>query len=126
MANRTPLDWQACLTEQEAKRLGGLTPGMVQHAFERLTWPASPLVVQPPNGRTLVNFDTNFYTTNAHPTTRTVTLIGQRVTIEATPTEYTWHFGGDGATVTCTTATSPPATPARRTPTSASPTATPA
>jgi hypothetical protein len=53
-----PLDWQACLTDQEAKHLGGLTPGAVQHAFESLAWPASPLVVQPPDGKTLVNFDT--------------------------------------------------------------------
>jgi len=88
-----PLDWQACLTDQEAQHLGGITPGAVQHAFERLAWPASPLVVQPPRGRTLVNFDTNFFTTNTHPTTQTVTLIGQSVTIEATPTQYTWHFG---------------------------------
>jgi hypothetical protein len=88
-----PLDWQACLTDQEAKHLGGLTPGAVQHAFESLAWPASPLVVQPPDGKTLVNFDTNFFTTNSAPSTRTVTLIGQRVTIEATPTQYLWHFG---------------------------------
>jgi hypothetical protein len=88
-----PLDWQACLTDQEAKHLGGLTPGAVQHAFEQLTWPASPLVVQPPHGRTLVNFDTNFYTTNTGPQTQTVTLIGQRVRIEATPVAYHWHFG---------------------------------
>jgi hypothetical protein len=88
-----PLDWQACLTDREAKHLGGLTPGAVRHAFERLTWPASPLVVQPPDGKTLVDFDTNFYTTNTAPSTRTVTLIGQRVTIEATPSEYLWHFG---------------------------------
>ena len=90
-----PLDWQACLTKQEARRLGGLTPGMVQRAFQRLRWPASELVVQPPEGRTLVNFDTNFYTTNTHPSTQTVTLVGQPVTIEATPTSYTWHFGDD-------------------------------
>ena len=95
-----PLDWQACLTKQEANRLGGLTPGMVQRAFRRLTWPASELVVQPPKGRTLVNFETNFYTTNTSPTTQTVTLIGQRVTIEATPTSYTWHFGDDGELTT--------------------------
>jgi hypothetical protein len=99
-ANPTPLDWQACLTEQEAKRLGGLTPRLVQRAFERLAWPASTIVVQPPDGKTLVNFDTNFYTSNTHPTGRTVTLIGQQVTIEATPTEYTWHFGGDGSDLT--------------------------
>lgn len=96
-ASPDPLDWQACLTDREAEHLGGITPGVVQHAFERLAWPASPLVVQPPHGKTLVNFDTNFYTTNTAPTTQTVTLIGRPVTIEATPTQYRWHFGsGDG------------------------------
>jgi hypothetical protein len=95
-----PLDWQACLTEQEARHLGGLTPAMVEHAFRRLSWPASQLVVQPPRGKTLVNFDTNFFTTNTQPSTRTVTLIGQQVTIEATPTEYTWHFGGTDGDLT--------------------------
>jgi hypothetical protein len=102
-ASTEPLDWQACLTNQEAKRLGALTPAVIESAFRRLAWPASPLVVQPPKGKTLVNFDTNFYTTNDHPTTQTVTLIGQRVTIEATPTVYTWHFGpgsGDRTTTT--------------------------
>jgi hypothetical protein len=92
-----PLDWQVCLTNREARHLGGLTPGAVQHAFQRLRWPASPLVVQPPDGRTLVNFDTNFYTTNTAPSTQTVTLLGQRVTIEATPTQYTWHFDSGGS-----------------------------
>lgn len=87
------LDWQACLTKREARHLGGVTPAMVERAFRRLAWPASELVVQPPKGRTLVNFDTNFYTANTQPTTRTVTLIGQRVTIEATPVSYTWRFG---------------------------------
>src|SRR5215212_9504759 len=99
-ADPDPLDWQACLTQQEASRLGGLTPGMVQRAFRRLAWPASRLVVQPPKGRTLVNFDTNFYTTNSGPTTQTVTLIGQPITIEATPTQYTWHFDDGGARTT--------------------------
>jgi hypothetical protein len=98
-----PLDWQACLTKQEAQHLGGLTPDLVEHEFQRLAWPASPIVVQPPHGRTLVNFDTNFYTTNTRPTTQRVTLIGQRVTIEATPTQYTWHFGADTADADLTT-----------------------
>jgi len=92
-ADPDPLDWQACLTEQEAQHLGGLTPGLVLRAFRRLSWPSSDLVVQPPHGRTLVNFDTNVFTTNTRPTTRVVTLLGQRVTIEATPTQYVWHFG---------------------------------
>ena len=95
-----PLPWQACLTDDEANHLGGVTPAMVQHAFKRLTWPSSPLVVQPPGGRTLVNFDTNFYTTNDHPTSQVVTLLGQRITIEATPVSYVWRFGEGEARAT--------------------------
>jgi hypothetical protein len=53
--------------------------------------------VQPPHGRTLVNFATNFYTTNTRPTTQTVTLLGQRVTVRGAPIAYTWHFDQDGA-----------------------------
>jgi hypothetical protein len=86
------LPWQACLGQDQANRINGLTPGFVRRAFRRLTWPSSALVVQPPHGTTLVNFETNFYTTNDHPTVQTVTLLRQRVTIEATPTRYTWHF----------------------------------
>ncbi|MGC4110755.1 MAG: hypothetical protein QM747_10105 [Nocardioides sp.] len=97
----TPLPWNACLTDDEAATLGVLTPGYAERAFRRLTWPSSTLVVQPPDGRTLVNFATNFYTDNTHPTTQTVTLLGQRVTVKATPTQYTWHFD-DNAELTTT------------------------
>lgn len=82
-----------CLTDAEAEELAVVTPAMVQRAMRRLSWPQSPLIVQPPNGRTLVNFATNFHTDNVAPTTQTVTLLGQRVTIKATPAEYHWHFG---------------------------------
>jgi hypothetical protein len=88
----TLLAWQACLTQDQADRINGLTPGFVERAFRRLTWPASPLILQPPGGATLVNLATNAYTTNDHPTTRTVTLLGVHLTIQATPTSYTWHF----------------------------------
>ncbi|TNM45157.1 hypothetical protein FHP29_04955 [Nocardioides albidus] len=70
-------------------------------AFKDLTWPASTLVIQPPDGLTLVNFDTNFYTTSTSPITQTVTLVKQQVTIEATPSQYHWTFG-DGETLTTT------------------------
>lgn len=86
-----------CLTESEAEELGQVTPGMVLAAFRRLSWPSSDLIVQPPDGRTLVNFDTNFRTDNDQPTTQRVTLLGQRIVIEATPSEYVWSFG-DGDT----------------------------
>ncbi|MEZ5194353.1 MAG: hypothetical protein R2734_19040 [Nocardioides sp.] len=86
----------ACLTDAEAGELGGLTPAMVAAAFQRLTWPEPELRVQPPDGETLVNFDTNFFTTLTEPSTQDVTLLGITVTIEATPQSYVWHFG-DGA-----------------------------
>ncbi|WP_157514855.1 PKD domain-containing protein [Nocardioides sp. J54] len=78
-----------------------LTTGHVRRAFAELKLPAGEMVVQPPDGLTLVNFDTNFYTTTIEPITRTVRLLGRRVTLEATPSRYTWTFG-DGQSLTTT------------------------
>ncbi|GAA1164225.1 hypothetical protein GCM10009606_47380 [Nocardioides aquiterrae] len=69
-----------------------VTPGLVARALRRIDLPASELSVQPPNGRTLVNFDTNFYTENGE-FTRTVTLLGQRVELRIWPARYGWRFG---------------------------------
>jgi len=88
---------EICVTPQEAVEVELVTPGRVLRAFRSLTWPRSDLTIQPPNGETLVNFDTNFYTDNTTPSTQSVTLLGRTVLIEATPTTYTWHFG-DGTT----------------------------
>jgi hypothetical protein len=77
-----------------------LTVGMVQTAFRRVPLPASELVIQPPGGRTLVNFDTNFYT-EAEPFRRSVRLLGQRVELDITPSAFTWRYG-DGVTDTTT------------------------
>lgn len=76
-----------------------LTISIVRTAFARLNLPAAKLVIQPPDGLTLVNFDTNFYTTSTRPISRTVTLLGQQVTLEATPAEFHWTFG-DGQSLT--------------------------
>lgn len=72
-----------------------LTPAMVARALRNVSLPSSRLQVQPPNGRTLVNFDTNFYTERT-PFTRAVTLLGRRVELRIEPVRFTWHFG-DGA-----------------------------
>ncbi len=72
-----------------------VTPGLVARAFRRIPLPASTLNIQPPNGRTLVNFDTNFYTDNGE-FTRTITLLGRRVELRIWPAQYAWRFG-DGA-----------------------------
>lgn len=84
-----------------------LTVGLIRNAFAELKLPAGELVIQPPDGLTLVNFDTNFYTTSTRPIARTVTLLGRRVTLERPRAPST------GASVTASG--SRPATPARRT-----------
>lgn len=91
----------ACLTPGDLGSLGTITPELVLTEFRKLTWPKAELIVQPVGGETLVNFPTNFYTDNTEPTTQQVTLLGTQITIEATPTSYTWHFGG-GATARTT------------------------
>jgi len=58
------------------------------------------LVIQPPGGATLVNFDTNFYTV-AEPFERTVTLLGHQVHFKIRPRSFSWHYG-DGSDQTTT------------------------
>lgn len=82
-----------------------VTPQLVAAALRRTPLPPSELIVQPPNGRTLVNFDTNFYTETA-PLDRTIRLFGQRVDLRIWPSSYEWHFG-DGATTATESAGSP-------------------
>ena len=82
-----------------------MTPGIVAAAFRNLPLPPSELIVQPPDGRTLVNFKTNFYT-ETRPFTRTITLLGQQVDLRIRPTHYGWRFG-DGEQLTTTRAGSP-------------------
>ncbi|GAW54588.1 MULTISPECIES: hypothetical protein [unclassified Nocardioides] len=90
------LDPQAFCDTPVAAVAPTLTPGIVARAFRRLSLPASELVVQPPGGRTLVNFATNFYTENGG-FTRTVSLLGRRVVLRIWPAAYGWRFG-DGVT----------------------------
>jgi hypothetical protein len=68
------------------------TPALIARAFRRLPLPAAKLVIQPPNGRTLVNFETNFYTEQGE-FTRTVTLLGQQVALRIWPASFGWRFG---------------------------------
>jgi len=89
----------ACLTAGDTKEFRRDIGELAARAFRRLAWPGSSLSVQPPGGRTLVNFETIFFTTNAEPRTQSVTLLNKTVEIQARPVSYAWHFG-DGTTLT--------------------------
>ena len=68
---------------------------MVLNALRRIGLPSLEARTQPAD-RTLVNFATIFYT-RPEPFTRTITLLGQQVEVEATPSAFLWHHG-DGTT----------------------------
>jgi hypothetical protein len=74
-----------------------ITPGLVAAAFRRIPLPPADLVIQPPNGRTLVNFETNFYTEQGE-FTRTVTLLGRQVELRIWPASFRWQFGDGEST----------------------------
>ena len=64
------------------------------------------MVVQPPNGKTLVNLETNFYTTNTDDTDIPVRLVQSDVVVSARPIAYRWNFG-DGSSLTTTSPGAP-------------------
>ena len=98
----------ACLTASEETKVGDPPPirTLVLRAFETLQWPASELTVQPPGGKTLVNLESNFFTTNTKPTNIPVKLVQANVVVTARPIAYRWHFG-DGTTTTTTSPGAP-------------------
>lgn len=70
-------------------------------AFRTLTIAPAPIVVQPPDGWTLVNVPTITYTEPGEQVLDT-TLLGIAVQIRATPRSFTWDYG-DGTTPLITT-----------------------
>ena len=87
---------QVCLTAEEAATQNqNPLPAVTLEDFRRIPWPPGVVHIQPTNGRTLVNVPTNVYL-DAITRTQQLNLLGQNVTVRATPTTYTWNFG-DGA-----------------------------
>ena len=77
---------------------------MILRAFRRIPLPSLRSQSQP-DDKTLINFDTIFFT-RAEPLTRQLTLLGQRVRLEITPSRFEWVHG-DGTTATTTTPGAP-------------------
>jgi len=69
------------------------TSGMVSAAFQHIPLPPSRLLIQPPNGRTLVNFATNFYTDNAPFDVPAFQLLGHTIELRVRPVTFAWHYG---------------------------------
>ncbi|WP_409141834.1 hypothetical protein [Cellulosimicrobium sp. RS] len=70
-------------------------------AFRQLTIAPPPVVVQPPDGWTVVNVPTITYTEPAEQVLDT-TLLGIPVQIRATPRSFTWDYGDGSGPVTTT------------------------
>jgi hypothetical protein len=90
----------SCISEPTAAASAAL---LIQRAFRRVPLPASGLVIQPPGGSTLVNFDTIF-STDARPFRRTVQLLGREVVLKIRPSSFSWHFGDDSQPLSTTEA----------------------
>ncbi len=73
-----------------------LAIGFTVEDFRRLPLPPATSVVEPPGGDVLINIETNAYATAA-PTTIPTEVLGQPVTVRATPIAYTWDFGDGGS-----------------------------
>ncbi|MGQ4518872.1 hypothetical protein ACUH96_02900 [Dermabacteraceae bacterium P13077] len=78
------------------------TPAVVitREEFAKLNIKSGEITVGPPTDYFPTDFDIVYYTIPYTQTLNT-TLLGQNVTIKATPTSYTWHLG-DGYTLTTT------------------------
>lgn len=86
-----------CFEDTEPEQ-AKITSTMVRRALRRVSLPKPALSIQPPGGRTLVNFETIF-STDADSFRRTVRLLGHRVQLDITPTAYVWSYG-DGTSET--------------------------
>ncbi len=83
-----------CLGANESEEFQVLTIRWVIEQFKDLDWPSAALTIEPPDGKTLVNFPTNYFTDLTDPREQHVNGPGGiRVSVRAIPTTYTWHWG---------------------------------
>ena len=78
-----------------------LLPVLTEADFRRLPLPAPALNIQPGDGWVLVNIATIVYT-DPTPVTLRTDLLGYGVTVEATPTSWTYDFGDTTTPLTTT------------------------
>lgn len=84
-----------CIPFTRNLEFGIVGPEDAWREVRRMEWPAATLSIQPPNGRTLVNLETNFFTMDTGKHTARFRLVGKLVEVEVHPVGYVWH-AGDG------------------------------
>ena len=85
---------QVCVGGEQAPAKQ-LTAERVLQAFREVPLPTPSLGTSPPDGTTLVNVPTIFYT-RAEPFGRDVRVLGRRVHLEIAPVSYEWRVGQGG------------------------------
>jgi hypothetical protein len=85
-----------CLTAAETDEFEAISWRAIWRRIKDLQWPSAELVIQPPGGRTLINFETNFFTEHTTPEPAVVEIRGYSVTVRAVPQEYVWHWAQPG------------------------------
>jgi len=85
---------QICVGGEQAP-VAQVTAVRVLEAFRRVRLPTPALGTSPPDGTTLVNIPTIFYT-RAEPFGRDVNVLGRRVHLEIAPVSYEWLVGQGG------------------------------
>jgi hypothetical protein len=93
----------SCMPNAAANR-PEITPALVLEAFRRIPLPEQVTHIQPAR-KTLINFDTIFWT-DARPFDRTITLLGQGVHLRIRPSGFRWVHG-DGTVATTSTGGAP-------------------
>ncbi|GAA3616894.1 hypothetical protein GCM10022223_36750 [Kineosporia mesophila] len=97
--NWTATGAYVCLGDVDPDKPAPVVPVLTGEDFQRLPLPASPIVMQPADGRTLVNVPTNLYA-EADTVTLPTTILGQAVRVRATPEEFRWRYGDGGGLTT--------------------------
>jgi len=95
-AGQWALTSSRCLTADQVP--GRAVPALTAADFRRLPLPAGRVIIEPGNGQTLINIETNVIA-QAPQATLTTTLLGLPVRVRATAVTYHWAFG-DGGTLT--------------------------
>ena len=98
-ARATPADAWGPWQQIDAGGCGvDLLPVLTEADFRLLPLPAPTLTLQPDRGWVLINIET-IVSTDPTPITLRTELLGYGITVEATPTRWTYDFG-DGHTLT--------------------------